>query len=150
MDPTAVEDSEDLYRSVRASGNEFTLVDGAYKISSSAFDDRDRKPSVDRSPLRPRPEECKLSPTDGVTKLTAAEVRSSCNVKIFDKKGQVTGVHQVNVIHRPIKASATEKENLAHCQIECDPAIDTDARFRRLKEALARIATKHGFVVAPT
>jgi hypothetical protein len=149
MHPTKVDDSEDAYRAIRANGREYARVNGVIKFSATAFDDREKKPSVDRSSIRTKPEEARVATSDGVTKVGALEVRKSCKVDITDAKGKSTGTYAVDVIHRPILASATGPENLAHCQIECAPQIDSSSRFKKLKEALANIATKHGFIVQP-
>lgn len=129
---------------------EYTTRDGKVTFSASAFNDRDRKPSVDTSAIRTDPREARMSNDQGVTKLTAAEVRSTSGIVIRDARGNVIGQHSVDVIHRPIKDDANgEPDNPAHCQIECHPTMDHDARFKRLKEALAGIATRYGWVVAP-
>jgi hypothetical protein len=147
MTPTHVYDSEELYRSVRS--DEYKTINGRVIFSASAFNDRDRKPSVDRSGMRKDPKDARKSPTDGITKLIAREIRGTCKISIFDKKGKVTGQHAVDVLHRPIVDSPGEADNLAHCQIECHPTIENDGSFKRLKEALAVMATRIGFVVEP-
>lgn len=149
MQPTNVEDTEDAYRSIRVNRREFTRVEGRIKFSSAAFDDREKKPSVDRSSLRNSAEESRQSPSDGVTRIGVREIRTSCKVPILNDKGKETGTYAVDVIHRPIYESETEPENHAHCQIECAPQIASSARFKKLKEALAVLASKHGFVVQP-
>jgi hypothetical protein len=147
MQPTLVADAEDLYRAISA-GKGFLFKDGKYVFSQSAFDDRLRQPSVDRSSIRVVVAEAKLTPTDGVTAVKAEDVRKSCKVPILDPKGKPTGEYAVDVLHRPILAP--EPENLAHCQIESNPVYANDSRFRKLKEALARLATQNGFIIVPT
>jgi hypothetical protein len=147
MNPLHVYDYEELYRSVRP--DEYKTVAGKVVISVSAFNDRERKPSVERSWPGREPQDVRNSPTYGVTKLIAAEVRGSSTVAIFDKKGNKTGQHAVDVLHRPIVDCPEEPDNPAHCQIECDPAIESDGSFKRLKEALAGLATRVGFIVGP-
>lgn len=148
MTSVQIVDADDLYRSVRA--GEYTILNGRVTFSASAFNDRERKPSVDAASLRADPRESRRSTADGIAKLVAGEVRQTCKVIIFDKKGKPTGEHSVDVVHRPIKDDPDgEPDNAAHCQVECHPAIDTDSKFRRLKEALAAMATRYGFIVAP-
>ncbi|MEH2596873.1 hypothetical protein V1278_003786 [Bradyrhizobium sp. AZCC 1577] len=143
-----IDDSHDLYRSMRE--GEYTTLNGKVTFSASAFNDRDRKPSVDTSAIRNDPRESRRSPDQGVAKLTAAEVRKTRAIPIRDAKGNVTGEHSVDVIHRPIKDDPDgQPDNPAHCQVECHPTMDNDNRFKRLKEALAAIASKYGWVVAP-
>ena len=89
MNPLQVYNYEALYRSVRP--DEYKTIGGRVIISASAFNDRERKPSVDRAWLDRDLKEIRKSPTDGITKLIAGEVRSSSNVAIFDKKGRKTG-----------------------------------------------------------
>jgi hypothetical protein len=146
MEATIVDDAEDLYRSIRA--DDYSYYDGKVVFSSTAFDDRDMKPSVDRSSMRTNPAEARISPTDGVTKVLTADVRKSCKIPII-RNGVAVGDYAVDAIHRPIENDPTEADNLAHCQIECDPLIDSGSRFRKLKAALATLANVHGFIVEP-
>jgi hypothetical protein len=143
-----VPDSDELYRSVRE--GEYKTINGKVAFSASAFNDRDRTPSVDMSSIRTDPREARKSVDQGVAKLVAREVRASRKIPICDDKGNQTGEHSVDVIHRPIKNDADgEPDNPAHCQIECHPTIDSDNRFKRLKEALAAMANRYGWVVRP-
>lgn len=94
------------------------------------------------------PKDTRKTSSDGVTSLLASQARTSCVIPITDAKGKPTGRNYgVDVIHRPLDAP---QRNDAHCQIECDPHIANASRFKKLKEALARIATANGFVVAPS
>lgn len=143
-----VPDTDDLYRSVRE--GEYRTIAGKVTFSASAFSDRSRKPSVDMSSIRKNPGEARKSVEQGVAKLIAGEVREACKIPIYDNKGNKTGEHSVDAIHRPIKDDlGGEPDNPAHCQIECHPTIDNDGRFKRLKEALAAMATKYGWVRRP-
>jgi len=149
MDPTVVDDAEDLYRSIRANSDEYSYQDGKLVFSSSAFDDRFMKPSVDRSSLRPNSEDVRINAADGVTKVVTADVRRSCKIPII-KNGAPVGEYAVDAIHRPIENDQNDPDNLAHCQIECNPIIESGSRFKKLKAALANLANKHGFVVTPS
>ncbi|TFV69415.1 hypothetical protein E4K64_33325 [Bradyrhizobium frederickii] len=143
-----IDDSHDLYRSVRE--GEYTTRNGQITFSASAFNDRDRKPSVDTSALRTDPRATRKSPEQGVAKLTAVEVRKTSGIPIRNAAGEQIAAHEVDVVHRPIKDDPEgEPDNDAHCQVECHPVMDHDKRFKRLKEALAGIANKYGWVVQP-
>lgn len=76
------------------------------------------------------------------------EVRESCRVPII-KNGVAVGDYAVDAIHRPIENDPNQADNLAHCQIECNPIIESPSRFKKLKAALAALATRHGFVIPP-
>jgi hypothetical protein len=149
MLPTIVDDAEDLYRSIRANANEFSYQDGKLVFSSSAFDDRFMKPSVDRSSFRANPADARITPTDGVAKVLTADVRKSCKIPII-KNGVAVAEHAADAIHRPIENDPSQADNPAHCQVECNPLIASGARFKKLKAALANLANRHGFVVKPT
>lgn len=151
MTPTVVDDLEELYRSIRAKSDEYKIVAGTLYFSVTAFRDIGRKPSVDRSALRTNPSEAKKSQTDGVAKMIAQEVRGICGIPVDpNKNGKGTKNYAVDVIHRPVQNQQEEPDNLAHCQIECDPSVESASRFRKVQEALALIATRHGFVIAPS
>ena len=146
MTVTRVEDNELLYRAVRANGDEYCVADGVLRITANAFNDRTSKPSVDRSSVRPDPRDTRLSPTDAVTSLVTEDVREIGPIKIAAPSGPVS--YSVDVHHRPIDGSETEAANPAHCQIECDPEIKS-THYKRVKEALALLATKRGWSVPP-
>lgn len=149
MVATQVENSESVYRSIRHDAGEYTVVKGKVVFSHSAFNDKEHKPSVDRSTLRQDPKDARQSVSDGIAKLEVADVRTRCKLDIVDGKGRSTGQYAVDVVHRPLESPPEPKENCAHCQIECSPSIANGSRFRRLKEALAALATQHGFLVKP-
>ncbi len=151
MEATPVHDIEDLYRAIRADRGEFTVTaDGQLKFSASAFNDRDRTPSVDRSSIRTEPRDTRINATDGVTVVRAAQVRSIRTIRIDPGKKNDDRVYQVDAIHRPLPDDDDPAENPAHCQIECCPSIATDNHYRKLKEALALLANTRGFIVNPT
>ena len=49
---------------------------GRLRLSYTAFNDRERKPSCDRASLLDKPEDAKSSLTDGVIKIQVIEVES--------------------------------------------------------------------------
>src|ERR1700682_5874696 len=128
---TIVQDAEELYRSIKSQSKAYTQVDGRTVFSQSAFDDRMLMPSVDRSALILKPIYSKKSPTDGVAKLNTVEVRNSCRIVIDPSAKGPPIVYAVDAIHRPILHDPIEPDdNLAHCQIECAPAISSNSRFK--------------------
>ena len=107
-----VRNEEELYRSVRGKLEEYSYgPKGNLQISSEAFRDRDRKPSVDRAELRKfNPALSKLSDTDGVVSLMTADVRAIGIVKTKIQNEDAV-VHAVDVVYDPTP------ENPAHSQI---------------------------------
>lgn len=146
-----VADDERLYRRVRADWA--PLKDGARRISSQAFNDTGRKPSVDRASLRTSPDETKIDATDGVASLEARQVRGIDSVIVNpNAPPDDRRPYRVDVHPRPIPpfGDAGDVPNPAHAQIESDPAIDSGSRFNKLKDALTRIAAANGWVIPPT
>ena len=130
-----VADGELLYRSVRLS--DVRQVDSVPRLSASAFNDRDRKASVDVASLRASPGESKKNPLDGVAVLLTSEVRA---VDLTVQKPPASYV--VDVWLRP------EPDNRAHAQIEPTPDL-TGSRFDKLKEALVILASRRQWEVIP-
>jgi hypothetical protein len=158
---TRIEEAEQLIRRVPADPNLYgtDAATGELRISSSAFNDTAFKPSVDRRKMLARLEDSKKRHTDGLVKLLAADVRNIQTVEQIDKAGnkipdatqyQSFKVHRFDAIHRPIAADPALgiAENPAHSQIEGTPELN-GGRFRKLKEVLARLATKDGWLVSP-
>ena len=122
MDKNAtVWDDEELYRSVRGelAAEEYIYDRGKLRIRSNAFRDISKKPSVDRAKLKEFNPFCsKLSDTDGIVSLIAADVHAISTVKTKNQDGDVV-VHTVYVIYDPNPKS--NPENYAHSQIIVDP-----------------------------
>lgn len=151
MTITHVDDSELLYRAIRAGTDEYRLeADGRLRFTANAFKDSFCKPSVDRSSLRMEPRDTRFNSSDGVASLITKDVRAIGSVSVRSPDGkEVKLVYSVDVHHRPIAKSDEEpRENPAHCQIECAPEIK-NTHFKKLKEALALLATERGWVVEP-
>lgn len=91
--------------------------------------------------MLPSLEAAKQSSSDGLLKLLACEIRAVVLPQIVNNR-PTNHNHVIDVIHRPVQA------NPAHSQIEACPPLG-DARFKKLKEALARICEQYGWVVAP-
>ena len=128
-----VEDDETLYRAV-ANDLRFFPEDGQgrRRISSTAFNDVGRRPSVDRAllcPGGPSETQMRFSPGSGVLSLVTHNVRLITT--IHGTTGQVYGV-DVECVPLP--------HNPAHAEIFGRPHFDTDKIFDRIKQSLARIA----------
>jgi hypothetical protein len=141
--PTSVNDDEELYRRVRertpASQLCFETVAGRVVFSQAAFNDPQKRPSVDRAILcSSNPHRSRLAREDGIVALNAAAIR-----KIgLGQPGQGRSTHVVDVLPDPVRG------NLAHAVIVVDPAAGSSI-FKRLKEALAHLATEAGWRVEP-
>jgi hypothetical protein len=147
MTVTRVEDSELLYRAVRANSGEYRFDEGVLRFTATAFNDVECRPSVDRSSMRVDPRDTRFSPTDGITSLVTRDVRAISAVSVNSPEGKIT--YRVDVQHRPItKSDLDSRENPAHCQVECDPEIRR-THSKRLKESLAFLATKRGWTISP-
>lgn len=131
--PQSVADDEVLYRAIRSDANLLTYdVDGNLRISSNAFNDALRRPSVDRECLcTDGPTECQMrfAPGSGVLSLLTADVR-----EISATHGVTGIVYCADVEAVPLSYNAT------HAEIYGKPSFDTDKVFVRIKHALARIA----------
>lgn len=141
---------EILYRSVRGKyGEEYSYDNtGKLQISSQAFRDRERKPSVDRAELKEfNPALSKRSETDGIVSLMTADIRAIGTVKTKIANTDVVE-HAVDVIHDPIP------ENPAHSKIVVNPEIfgsNNKQRnvFKLLQLALAELAERSGWTLEP-
>jgi len=129
-----VTDEEALYRAVLNDPRFFPVdAQGQPRISSQAFNDAGRRPSVDRAALCPGgPAETRdrFRPGSGVLSLVAKDVR-----RLTATHGATGQVYGVDVEPVPLP------ENPAHAEIFGHPPFDTDRVFDRIKQALAGIAT---------
>lgn len=128
-----VGDEEVLYRAV-ANELRYFPVDGQgnRRISSMAFNDAGRRPSVDRAAFCPggaQETRERFSPGSGVLSLITRDVRSL--TATHGGTGQVYGV-DVEPVPLP--------NNPSHAEIVGRPPFDTDKVFDRIKQALARLA----------
>lgn len=133
-----VDDDEILYRSVVP---ELWKQKGAgeFYLSSQAFADRHRRPSVDRARLCGHdPGHTQFRPSDYVCSLVTEEVRAIDTVVRYDKKGNPQARHNIDV--EPVPLS----DNPAHAEIYAVPEISSESLFRRLLERLARWETGFG------
>src|SRR5947209_5305957 len=111
MPDDLVDDDEVLYR--RVPNNRNQIIEDApsvLRLSSSAFNDEKKKPSVDRAKLLDMdPSRAKKKETEGIVGLVAGHVRAIDNVQQLNKAGIVIQHHQVDVIPEPLLP-----ENPAH------------------------------------
>lgn len=139
----SVEDRELLFRSVAP--DSVSWQGKNWRLSSQAFNDRQMQPSVDRRQLCGTPEATKQGVGDGVVQLRAGEIRKS--VRVSCESGvsvdQARKFYSVDVTARPLP------DNAAHAQIEADPEISSKGHFRRIKEALCRLAEQHNWAALP-
>lgn len=146
---TPINDSEELIRRIPSDSPHYAQPTQGCKLTSTAFNDPNRQPSVDRRGMKASLDACKLAPTDGLVCLIAEEVRR-LELLEYDNGKPTGSKHTIDVLHRPVEAGNPQglAENSAHSQIETTPAI-SGSRFNKLKEALARLAEKRGWLVEP-
>ena len=145
-----VKDGEELYRRVRSESKfeEYFIDRGKLIINPAAFNDPHKKPSVDRAELKQfKPSLSRLDETEGIVSLITRDVRAIKDVETNTENKTV--IHVVDVIHDPIP-----EENLAHSQIIVNPDyFGTDNKqkkiFRKLRVALAKLATQNGWTLEP-
>jgi hypothetical protein len=129
-----VADTESLYRAVRNDPRFIAMdAEGNPRISSMAFNDPGRRPSVDRAALcpgGPADTRDRFSLGSGVLSLVAGEVRS-----LTASHGGTGATYGVDVEAVPLP------NNPSHAEIFGRPPFDTDKVFERIKQALTRIAT---------
>ena len=145
----SVRDDELLYRSVRSESEveEYFFDRGKLIIRPAAFNDKRKKPSVDRAELREfNPSLSKLNETDGIVSLITADVRAIKEVETKTEDRDV--VHAIDVIYDP------KPKNHAHSHIIVDPEfLGTGSKqkstFKKLRVALATLATENGWTLEP-
>lgn len=128
-----VDDHELLYRAIRPDANLLTYnEDGTLRISSNAFNDALRRPSVDRASLCiDGPAECQMrfAPGSGILSLLTEDVRA------------ISATHGVTgIIYCADVEAVPLPNNVTHAEIFGKPPFDTDKVFVRIKHSLARIA----------
>ena len=142
---TVVLDDEHVLRSIPDDPQLFDC-DGAgslVRLSNSAFNDRNMRPSVDRACMHCKAGDARRLPAAGVVSLHVARVRTVRGIVTNDSKGMQKHTHDVDVLHDPIEGNA------AHALVVTAPGICSTNTFRRLKEALCLLAQAGGWVVRP-
>ena len=129
-----VRDDETLYRSVVPSLWK-QKSDGEFYLSTQAFADRNRRPSVDRARLCGHdPSYTQFRPSDYVCSLFTEDVRAISTVVSHDRRGVPQVRHNIDV--EPVPLS----DNAAHAEIYAVPEISSGGLFGRLLERLAYLA----------
>ena len=125
-----VADNELLYRSIRLIENNFRKEsDGTVRLSSQAFTDRSKEPSVYRHNLCESPpygNPPRLGETDAVAGLIAATIRR--NSPLLHQGDE----YQIDIRPEP-------EDHLAHAVVFARPEFPNDKPFRRLRELLTKI-----------
>jgi hypothetical protein len=145
MADDSVADAEQVYRRVANNPNLFSVTNGILHLSTAAFNDPSKQPSVDRAKLRGHdPTLAKTAPTQGVVGFLAEEARRIGSVTTNDANGNVVVTHQVDIVPDRLE------ENLSHALVVVEPGFTSKRPFDRLKESLARIAERQGWLVNPS
>jgi hypothetical protein len=138
-----VQDDEVLYRCVYYDLRAYKLTpSGDLKVTSDAFLDRNKQPSVDRARL------CHSDPhytqgkdkRNGVVYLIAREIRA---IDDLIRHGSSPETYTIDVAPVPLH------DNPAHAEIRTSPQIASQNVFRRLRRSLAILANNHGWLVRP-
>jgi hypothetical protein len=143
-----VKDEETLFRCVFFGRAYYTVCpEGVLRLSSQAFADRNREPSVDRAGLCDHnPSWTQKDEKNGVAKLLTLEVRqipvSGQNPSPLH--GGATQIqYHIDVVPDPLQ------DNIAHAVVRAIPPYQTKSVFRRVCERLVLIASRHGWVIPP-
>ena len=144
-----VDDTELLYRRVRAGKNLYRYENGFLIFSSQAFSDPKLEPSVDRAVLcENNPEYTKVDETDGVVTLIASEIRKE-KVSVNGQDGKISKEYAIDVIPKPLSANPPIKENPAHAVIVPNPQYHNKNAFNKVQKSLAFLANKAGWTIEP-
>lgn len=150
-----VSNDEELYRNVRGEeeADEYYHDPNTKRlvITSKAFLDRKKEPSVDRAKLKNfDPRNSLLRENNGIISLITEEVRQIGNVKSNDQKGNEFS-HAVDVLADPNPPD--DPGNNAHSLIVVEPKyLSSDKKgkaFQLLRRSLARLATERGWKLEP-
>ena len=134
MDENFITNEEILYRCVFHERNCYQIIDNTAEVSTLAFTDKNKQPSVDRANLcNYDPSHTQKNDQDAVVSLITENVRA---IKIVqnDPKGNPEFPYKIDVIYRPLD------ENVAHAQIEPSPEYRNRTPFKKLLERLAYLA----------
>ncbi len=141
---------EVLFRSVRPDD---VKIEGAeWHLSVTAFNDRNRQPSVDRAAIRPDPSDSRKEGSHGIVEFLTGEVRTEVHVVMNPgAPAKQQQEYKVDVFARPIPEDNPEHlpANPAHAQIETAPTFRSNEHFNKLKDKLCRLAERRGFRIIP-
>jgi hypothetical protein len=133
-----VGDDELLYRRVR---EQYISRDAENKpfVSANAFNDKQKKPSVDRAHLTGfDPQRARWEQSDAIVSLLTEEVRAINSIIERTATGTPVAPYLIDVRPDPLKDHPTLPDNPAHAQIQADRDM-TGSAFSRLKEVLAQM-----------
>jgi hypothetical protein len=137
MQVVEIVDEETLFRGIPDDERYFPIgEDGIRRISHMAFNDRERRPSIDIASLcGDSPEYTAKMRGPNVLSLHAGTVRQiSATREVPLEQGSAVVLYHADVCHEPTE------ENIAHGVIFGKPPFDTGSLFERVKRALAREA----------
>src|SRR5258708_1453769 len=113
-----VDDDELLYRRVRAQYYHRDPDNRPY-VSANAFNDPEKKPSVDRAHLTGFDPSCtRWDQSDAIVSLLTEEVRGINTIVENTATGRLIAPYVIDVKPDPVKDHATLPDNLAHAKIE--------------------------------
>lgn len=143
-----IDDNEILYRNVRSDPkyDEYIYEQGELKILANAFlSRRGRKPSVDRAKVvENNPHKTRMK-NSGVVSFVAGEVRQIDSVVTTVENESV--YHDVDVVFTPSSCRPAHSEIVTRPDFFCNRER---MAYRRLRVALADIATKRGWIIPPS
>lgn len=144
MTQNFVTNEEVLYRCVFYGRNTYQIQNNIAYLTSQAFADRAKRPSVDRADLcGNNPCYSQKNEKDAIVSLITKDVRLINNVIQNNPKGEPEFTYKIDVLPRPLE------ENPAHAQIEPSPEYRNDKPFRKLLERLAFLANQRGWEIEP-
>jgi len=148
-----VTDDEHLFRRVRGSvaGQTcYQTVGNRVLFSQSAFNDPDKEPSADRAGLRANPELSRFVPEDGIVTLGVDQVRKIGPIDKLTERGKPAKDSQGRKIGYTVDVVPKPRwGNCPHALIVMVPGAAGAGAFKRLKEALARLASDAGWTIQP-
>lgn len=127
----------------------YEVTSSGIQFSHAAFNDAHKRPSVDRACLcDDDPHHARESVDDGIVALVVSSVRQLTPVvqRHIDPgppRREIETPLAPDVIADPIDG------NDAHAVIVTNPLLESPSAFKRLKEALARLATAAGWRIEP-
>jgi hypothetical protein len=143
-----VKDEEMLFRCVFFGRNLYKVQpDGVVRLSSQAFADQNTEPSVDRAVLcNNDPSWTQKDEQDGVVSLITIDVR---RVSVSGQNPKPARDEPIEIQYNIDVVPDPFQDNEAHAVVRPTPPYQTKSVFRRVREALARIAEGYGWVIPP-
>lgn len=146
MTGRVVDDEETVYRRIKEKAGEqlcYEIVGGKVFFKHAAFNDPQKRPSIDRAMLKSSPHLSRQSIEWGIIALNANAIRKQGPIAKRDEKGNPTPVgFVVDVVAEP------EPTNCAHAVVALSDGAPNKA-FMKLKESLVRLAQEQGWAVEP-